>query len=262
MPSREQTALQVEDRPGPHGGVVRTLRLSRPDRRNALSPELLAALGSAVEEIDRSGEVRVAIVAGQGSAFCSGYDLTEPLAGDPPDAAVAQVMARVRACRVPVLARVHGAAFGAGLELAISCDLRVASTEASFCLPPARLGIAYAPDGLARLAELVGTAPARRLVFTGDVLRAADARAVGIVDQLYEPEELDEAVNRLADALASAAPLAVQAMKRTLNALESRLGTSERTRAEDERRACFGSADAAEGLAAFAERRPPRFQGR
>lgn len=253
----------MRDREGPAGGIVRTLILSRPERRNALSPELLDALSVAVTTASREPELRALVITGDGPAFCSGYDLGHPLAGEAPDAPVVRLMAKVRRCPVPIIARVNGAAFGAGLELAASCDVRIAATSATFCLPPAKLGIAYAPDGLARLVSLVGTSAARRLVFTGKVVDSAEAERIGLVDEVAADEaDLDARVERLADALASAAPLAVRAMKRTFNALESTVGAEDRLLAEDDRRVCFSSSDSAEGVAAFRDRRPPRFRGR
>ncbi len=258
-------AILVDDRKRPSGALVRTLTLARPDRRNALDPEHLQLLTSALKDAAATEGVRAVVITGQGTAFCSGYDLGVPLPaqGDAsPDALVVHTMAAVRSCPLPIVARVNGPAFGAGLELAISCDVRVASDQASFCLPPARLGIAYAPDGLARLLALVGTSAARRMVFTAEVVSAKRAEEIRLIDERVDPASLDARVEALADAMADAAPLAVSAMKRTLNALEPRIEGLVREAAESERRACFASVDAVEGLLAFAERRPPVFKGR
>jgi enoyl-CoA hydratase/carnithine racemase len=257
--------ILVDDRPRPGGVLIRTLTLSRPDRRNALDPEHLALLSTRIAEAGAAEAVRALVITGAGTAFCSGYDLSVPLApagGEAPDDPVIRAMAAVRSCPLPVIARVNGAAFGAGLELAISCDVRVVSDAASFCLPPARLGIAYAPEGLARLVALVGTSRARRIVFTGEVLTAAAAGAAGLVDELATAADLDARVEALADAFAGTAPLAVRTMKRTLNALEPRLDVQTRAAFEADRLACFASEDAAEGVRAFAGRRTPVFRGR
>ncbi len=258
-------AVLVDDRPRPCGALVRTVTLARPDRRNALDPEHLQALARALDEAAAAEGVRAIVITGQGTAFCSGYDLGVPLSAQeqtPPDALVVQTMAVVRACPLPVVARVNGPAFGAGLELAISCDVRVASEQASFCLPPARLGIAYAPDGLARLAGLVGTSTARRMVFTAEVVPASRASEIGLVDELVDPAALDARVEAIVSAMADTAPLAVRAMKRTFNALEAKLDGAVRQAAESDRLRCYASEDAAEGLLAFAERRAPLFHGK
>lgn len=262
-------ALLVNDVCRTDGTFIRTLKIARPERRNALDAEHLRLLATALEEAACTPAVRVVVITGEGGAFCSGYDLGTPLTpqhdadpGAAPDELVVRTMALVRACPLPIVARVNGPAFGAGLELAVSCDLRVASTNASFCLPPARLGIAYSSEGLARLASLVGTASARRMTFTAQVLQAHEARRLGLVDELVEPDFLDDAVDALAGRIAEAAPLAVRAMKRTLNALEPKLTEAQRAAAEEARHACYASDDAAEGLRAFREKRPPRFTGR
>lgn len=254
--------LRIHEREAPAGGIIRTLTLVRPERRNALSPELLDELSVAVSGAFREPGLRALVITGEGTAFCSGYDLGHPLAGEAPDAPVVRAMSKVRRCPVPVIARINGAAFGAGLELAASCDLRIATSDATFCLPPARLGIAYAPDGLARLVSLIGTAATRRLVFTGNVIDASEAHRLGLVDELAtDAADLDERVDRVVDRIATSAPLAVSAMKRTLNALEAGLTSEQRGVAEEDRRVCFDSDDAREGIEAFRDRREPRFRG-
>jgi enoyl-CoA hydratase/carnithine racemase len=250
----------VSDRARPHGGLVRTLTLSRPDRRNALDPEHLARLVDAFDAAEADPLVRAVVLQGEGKAFCAGWDLSHPFDPADPDGPVRRAMARVRACALPVVARVEGAAFGAGLELAISADLRVAGPGASFCLPPAKLGIAYAPEGLARLVALVGTAAARRMVFGAGVVDAQEALRIGLVDALSDEPEAH--VARLVDALADTAPLAVRMMKRTLDALEPAMPPDARAAMEPARQALFASQDAAEGLAAMVERRPAKFLGR
>lgn len=256
--------IRIEDRARPHGGLVRTFTLARPDRRNALDPAHLELLTQAIAEAAASADVRVVVITGEGSAFSAGYDLSAPFpTGETaPDTIVVTTMAAVRACALPTIARVQGPAFGAGLELALSCDVRIAKPAASFCLPPAKLGIAYAPEGLARLAAIVGPSTAKRLVFTGEVVSANRALELGLIDELALDGTLDARVTALADAMADTAPLAIRAMKRTFEALEARLDPAARARAELDRLACYSSADAEEGVAAFAEKRAPRFTGR
>ncbi len=258
-------AILVEDRARPHGGLVRTLTIARPDRRNALDHEHFRLLSDAIADAVRADGVRVLVITGQGTAFCAGYDLSTPLNPDSasaPDAIVLQTMTSVRACPLPIIASVNGAAFGAGLELAISCDLRIASDQSSFCLPPARLGIAYAPEGLARLVSIVGTGVARRMVFSCEVVPADRAAAIGLVEEASPPAELGARTAALANAIADAAPLAIAAMKQTFNRLEHALSPADRAEAERERLACYASNDAAEGAAAFAAKRPPVFKKR
>jgi len=249
-------ALEVIDHPLPGDVVVRELRLSRPEKRNALNAAQLSLLHDALRAAAAQPAVRTLLLTGAAPAFCAGYDLDEPFDPDEPDTGVVETMQRLRDCPLPVLAFVDGPAFGAGLELAISADLRIASTSASFCLPPARLGIAYAPRGLARLVSLVGTAGARRLALGGDVVDAGEALSMGLVDRLGDRAE----ALRWAERLAAGAPLAMAHMKATLNALEEAAVPLDVER-EQRRRALFFSTDAIEGREAFRLRRKPRFRG-
>lgn len=256
-------ALRIDDRAALAGGVIRTFRLQRPERRNALSPELLDRLLQVIQESERDPELRGLVFTGEGRAFCSGYDLGHPLAGEAPDFRVVKTMAALRACRIPTLAQINGHTFGAGLELAASCDLRIAVSSAAFGLPPGKLGIAYAPGGLARFESLIGSAALRRLLFTGQSVDAAAALSMGLVDELVpDLERLELRAAELSEQIASMAPLALRAMKRTLNAFEKTLSAEDLEVAEEERRQCFESEDAKEGVAAFLERRAPRFRGK
>jgi enoyl-CoA hydratase/carnithine racemase len=251
--------LLVRDDARALGGALRTITIDRPDKRNALDDEHLAALAAAFSGLDAQ-EVRAVVVTGSGTAFCAGYDLGR--GGAITDAAVMRAMEAVRACAVPVLAVVNGPAFGAGLELALSADTRLAAPGASFCLPSARLGIAYAPRALARLVALVGTGVARRMLFTAEVVPADRALQWGLVEELASPDALPARSLALAESLASLAPLAVRAMKRTFDALEPAPAPGDLVPIEAERLAAFGSDDAREGLAAHLARRPPRYSGR
>ena len=248
-------ALLTTDAPVPAGGVVRTLHLSRPDKRNALNRDQLARLQEALLTAAADDAVRAVLLTGAGKAFCAGYDLDEPFDPAAPDGAVITTMSLLRDLPRPTVAWVHGAAFGAGLELAISADVRVVAPDASFCLPPARLGIAYAEEGLRRLTSLVGTAQARRLALGGVVVDAPEALRIGLGDV---PGDLT-AAEALTVQLATGAPLAVRHMKATLQRIE-RVEASGAAH-ESHRRALFFSADALEGRAAFLERRPPVFRG-
>ena len=249
-------ALEVIDHPLTADVVVRELRLSRPEKRNALNAAQLELMNEALRSAEAQPAVRALLLTGAPPAFCAGYDLDEPFDPDEPDTGVVETMRGLRACPLPVLAFVDGPAFGAGLELAISADLRLASSAASFCLPPARLGIAYAPRGLARLASLIGTAGARRLALGGDVIEAGEALSMGLVDKVGNREE----ALRWAERLAAGAPLAMAHMKATLNAIEEAAVPLD-VDSEQRRRALFFSTDAIDGREAFRLRRKPRFRG-
>ncbi len=256
-------ALLVTDRPGPAGGLLRTVALARPEKRNALDAEHLDGLRDAFEDAGQDGAVRVVVLAATGTAFSAGYDLTQSFEPGAPDALVIETMAAIRRCPRPTIACVQGAAFGAGLELALSCDFRLATAQAFFCLPPAKLGIAYAPEGLARLAAIVGLTRAKDLAFTGRVVAAAEALRLGLIDEvLADAQTLEALARKRADALAETAPNAVSLMKRIFGLLEPALDRADRAAIERERTALFFSDDAAEGLTALATKRPPVFQGK
>ena len=254
--------LRVED-----VGPVRVLTLDNPDRRNALTPALLEALAEAYRP-GAHGAARVFALRGEGHrAFCAGYDLESLAAvggGALPDDLIQEVYAAIEAHPLPTVACVEGAAFGAGFELALACDVRVAAASARFCLPPARLGVVYAPEGLSRLAALVGAGQARRLALTGCVVDGAEAARVGLVEQLV-PNGGDawEAALGVAGIIAAGAPLAVSGMKQVFAALgRGPLSAEASARLRALRREAFNSEDVREGRAAFLEKRPPVFKGR
>ncbi len=248
-------------------GAVRVLTLDHPERRNALTPGLLESLAEAYRP-GNAGGVRAFLLRGAGGrAFCAGYDL-EALSsvgeGALPDDLIQQVYAALEAHPVPTVACVEGAAFGAGFELALACDLRVAAHSARFCLPPARLGVIYAPAGLARLAALVGPGQARRLALTGCVLEPDEAALLGLVEQSV-PAGADPfaAALGLAQSIAAGAPLAISGMKQVFAALaRGPLSEEEEARLRGLRRAAFNSEDVQEGRAAFLQKRAPVFKGR
>jgi enoyl-CoA hydratase/carnithine racemase len=247
--------LIVEER-----GPVRRLTLNRVEHRNALTPELIEMLAAELERVGADPEARVLVLAGAGGTFCAGYDLNLLESPGRPDAGserdrVEGLCARLRAVRIPTVARVDGVASGAGCDLAVSCDVRIASSDARFAMPPARLGILYSPEGIARLAALVGPAVAKELLFTGELVDAERALAIGLANRVVPPERLEAETDAFAERVAANAPLSVAASKRIVD------GAAPEEAAELGR-LVWMSEDAREGPAAFRERRPPRFRGR
>ena len=251
----------------PESGV-RVLTIENEAKRNAVDPALLDEIRVAAEAAEGEG-VRCLVLTGAGSqAFCAGYDLKllQAGAGRPedrlPDDVLQQAALALERAGPPVIAAVNGHAFGAGAELAATCDLRVASGNARIAMPPAKLGIVYAPAGLQRFVELVGVSWTRRLFYTGEVIDARKACEIGLVDELVpEGEALPKALE-LASRIARNAPLAVQGMKRILSLMRRReLPAAAVAEVEALRRASFSSEDAKEGIAAVLERRVPSFKG-
>jgi len=247
-------------------GRVRELCLSRPARLNALHDPMLAALSV---ELDRAAfdGVRALVLRGEGDrAFSAGYDLTAlpaVSAGPLPDAALEATCQKLDALACPVIALVNGHAFGGGLELCARCDLRIGVTGAKLGMPPAKLGIVYAPRGLARFWALLGPSGARRLFLTGEPLTAEQALSLGLLDEVH-PTLAGAAARafELASAMAANAPLAVSGMRRIFGELErSLLGAIDDTALDAIRRQAFGSDDAREGREAFLQKRTPTFTG-
>ncbi len=252
----------VEDR-----GPVRILTLDNPAKRNALDFGSLAELSQACAAAGRD-QVRCLVIRGAGDqAFSAGFDLDAMDAGDGdrPDLAVERAMEALEAVPCPTVAFLNGSAFGGGCELAATCDLRVARAGVSLGMPPARLGVVYAAAGLRRFLALVGPSRTREMFFTGRPVEAEQALTWGLVNRVEPAERAEAEVLALAEQISQNAPLAVQGMKRILRLLEAShergLTEPERLEISDLRTRAFESADLAEGRAAFAERRPPRFRG-
>jgi enoyl-CoA hydratase len=251
-------------------GAVGVATIDRPERRNALDAEMCEQL---VGHLEANGGMRAIVVTGAGSAFCAGADLVtrfDDAEGDPTahgggDAfrpAFERMLDRIVRYQSPVIAAVNGAALGAGMQLAVACDLRVVSHSATLGIPASRLGIMLSASNVARLAQLVGQGAARDLLFTGRTLEFEEARAMGLVHR--GANNALAAALTWASELAKLAPISIAAHKRALNLLADAGGFDHDARAElaPLEAAAFASRDLQEGLAAFAEKRPPVFEGR
>jgi 2-(1,2-epoxy-1,2-dihydrophenyl)acetyl-CoA isomerase len=246
---------------------VGTITLDRPDALNSLEATLKRELLAVLREASRDPAVRVVILTGAGRAFCAGQDLKERLA---PDAAPLDVEVReryipivlaIRRLPKPIIAAVNGVAAGAGAAMAFACDLRIAAEEASFVLAFGRIGLV--PDSGASwfLPRLVGAARAAELLYLSDPLPAAEALRIGLVNRVVPGPSLMAEAEALAARLATGAPLAMALTKRAIDrSLE--VGLVEALDHEASLQGIAGrTADHAEGLAAFVEKRAPRFRG-
>jgi enoyl-CoA hydratase/carnithine racemase len=247
---------------------IATLTLNRPEALNAISRRLATELLASCDSLTRREDVRAVIVAGAGErAFCAGADLKErwSLAPDERAAHTAAIEAAAEALAalpMPTIAAVRGFALAGGAELAIACDLRVAAEDATFGFPEVKIGIFPGAGGALRLPRIVGGGAARDLLFTGRRITAEDAFRLGLVDRLAPADSVVEVATDLAGTIAANAPLAVRAVKRALEVSHG-ARPDEARRAVNKLRAVLDStADYEEGLAAFAERRSPRFTGR
>jgi 2-(1,2-epoxy-1,2-dihydrophenyl)acetyl-CoA isomerase len=251
---------------------VATLTLNRPDRLNALGGSLRDDLHDAITRSAADPDVRVMIVTGAGKGFCAGGDvkaMNEAKEGKRERPFMEKIapgrdrtLLAMRDAPQPIIAAVNGAAAGAGMNLALGCDIRLASTAAKFSQAFVKRGLHPDWGGTYFLPRVVGMAKACELIFTGAVIDAAEALRLGIVSQVLPPEELLPAAQALARAIADGPPIAIRLAKRGLyrNA-ESDLRTAleYETFAQNN---CFETEDATEGIKAFVEKRAPRFKGR
>lgn len=254
-----------------HDGPVATVTLSNPAKKNALNPKLLKELSHAFDGL-ATGDVRCVILRGEGDeAFCAGYDITQIPAGGSGEAQVLlssnpfdDMIRTVESFPAPVIAMLNGFAFGGGLELAIACDIRIASESASFGMTPAKLGIIYRPAGLMRFVNAIGLPATKELFYTARRIGIRRAKEIGLVNRAFPPEELQQVVNEVAREIAGNAPLSIRGTKRILAmCMEFRgLPPGEAEEAEELIRLCMDSEDLAEGKAAFKEKRMAAFKGR
>jgi enoyl-CoA hydratase/carnithine racemase len=249
-------------------GQVATITLDRPEKLNAMDRQMFADLEAAAARAGGDPAVRAVVVTGAGRAFSSGLDVAEFAAmGDP--AAAARVLADVqRAISAfellpkPVVAAVNGLAFGGGLQLAIACDLRLASERAEFASMEMRWAIVPDLGATERLPRLIGLGRAKELIFTGRQVGAAEAQRIGLVNRVVPEPDLATEAAELAGGLAAGPTLALGLAKQALNEAFERSTAQGMEAAGRAQRRTFASADHAEARAAFAERRPPRFSGR
>jgi enoyl-CoA hydratase len=260
------TDLRVEARAG---GVV-VVTLSLPDRRNAMSPGMTESWGRVMAALRGDSGVRAVVVTGEGSAFCSGGDVS--WIGSEPGASVDRLRERmlpfyrtwlaVRELEVPTIAAVNGAAIGAGLALALACDLRYAAEDAKLGMPFTALGMHPGMASTYLVPAVAGLAVAREMLLTGRVVTGAEAAAMGLVNQAFPPEELLTRALSVAAAVAAAAPVATRLTKAAL-AVGAPVSFEAALQWESVAQpVTLATEDLQEGLAAQRERRPARFTGR
>jgi enoyl-CoA hydratase/carnithine racemase len=262
------TGRLLVDEPAP--GVSR-LTISNPAKRGALDRSILEAFVATLA----SSDARCVLITGEDATFSAGYDLAsldaEVSVAVPDEAArlIAQPFAdaldAVAAYRFPTVAALNGHAIGGGLELAISCDLRLASSAIRLGMPPAKLGVVYTHSGIRRFIDTIGAARTRELFLVGDRIDAAEALRWGLVNRVVAAEALSDTAVALAAEIAGNAPLAQTGNKRIINAVldgPAELAAPVERELAQLRLASYRSADFREALRAFAAKRPARFEGR
>ncbi len=252
-------------------GNICTLTINRTERRNSMNPEILLQLGDTLNSLKEEGEVRVVVIRGAGEeAFSSGYDIGRIGNGSgreetaPRRNPLEYGMEAVLAYPYPVIAMIYGYAIGAGLELAVTCDLRLAADTARLGITPAKLGVVYHHPGILKFVNLVGVAQTKELFYTGRLITAQRAEHIGLVDHVLPTQELAKATYDLAREIAENAPLSVSGTKATI----SKLLNYQTLRPEDEaelrklQAQAYASDDLKEGQRAFMEKRKPKFTRR
>lgn len=256
----------LESREGP----IVTLTMNRPDRLNALNNELSTALNDALAGIAADASVHVVILTGAGRAFCAGGDLAVIGAGrakrDETELAPIlrsgmQAVLKLRTMPQPVIAAVNGPAAGAGMNLALAADIRVAVEEAVFGQNFAKVGLFPDYGGTYFLPQLVGPAKAAELFYTGDMIDAQTALRLGIVNHIYPADRFKAGVESLAAKIATGPQIAIRAVKQTIFAREHKALAQALEKEVEHQLKCFHSHDCQEGITAFLEKRPPSFRG-
>jgi enoyl-CoA hydratase len=238
-------------------GEVGTIVFNRPSKHNAMSAEMFTALHNVCLRFELDHRVRVIVLRGAGErAFISGADI-EALSGTG-DASSRAPTVELLPTGKPTVAMIDGFCIGAGMMVALAADIRVASEESVFAIPPAKLGVAYPLDAVERLVGVVGAATATEMLMLGDRYSATDALRMGLVHRVVAASALSRTVDSVVGALASNAPLSLRAAKASVAAS---LDPSRRARAETAIAATWASSDFAEGVEAFATKRAPRFTG-
>lgn len=247
-------------------GRVALVTFNRPDKMNALNLEVRRALFAALAELREDDDVRVVVLTGAGEkAFIAGADIGEFEGMAPVDQYRAMqrgnIFSAMEEFPKPIIAMINGYCLGGGCELSMACDIRVASSRAKLGQPEINLGIIPGGGGTQRLPRLVGEGHAMRLIMTGEMISASEAERIGLVEKVFEPEDLREATLEMARTIASRSPIALQAAKETILAAR-RMPMDEGLKFE---RAWFGllfsTEDMSEGVAAFLSKRPAEFKG-
>jgi enoyl-CoA hydratase/carnithine racemase len=244
-------------------GVVR-VTLNRPERRNALSQAMLAELETAFEKIAADRSAKVLVLAAAGPVFCSGHDLSEMVGRSQEEyeaifAQCTRVMQQIRRLPQPVIARVQGMATAAGCQLAATCDLAVAATEARFATPGVKIGL-FCTTPMVPLVRSVPPKVAMEMLLTGIPITAERALAVGLVNRVVPASELDAAIRELTDAILASSPAVMSQGKRAFYEQIALDEPSAYKKAMCLMTEAAGEHDAQEGISAFLEKRPPRWK--
>ena len=244
-----------------------TVTINNPDYLNSLNSLIINELNFVFDKIALDDNIRVVVITGAGRSFVAGADITEmaqmdEAAGEAFGRRGANLFRKIETLSKPVIAAVNGFALGGGCELAMACDIRIASQKAKFGQPEVSLGITPGFSGTVRLPKLVGSSMAKEMIFTGKIIDANEALRIGLVNSIAEPQELIIKALEMAQMIASNAPVAVRYSKESINnAVECKTETAAELESKLFGR-CFSTEDQKEGMSAFLEKRKASFKNR
>jgi enoyl-CoA hydratase len=254
-------------------GLIATLILNRPEKRNSLNPTMLLKLTEYLNDLSKNDDIRTVVIRGAGDkSFSSGYDITEIPTNIPEE--LQEALKRKNPLEIgleaienypyPVIAMIDGHAYGGGCEMAITCDIRIASDVSKMGVPPSRIGLIYQPSGMQRFINVIGLANTKELYFTGRFYAIERAKEMGLVNYVVPQSELHSFTYDLAEEIATNAPLSLKGHKHIFRQLYHYQGIRKEDQPEIEKMIfdAFNSEDIKEGATAFFQKRKAQFKGR
>jgi enoyl-CoA hydratase len=249
---------------------ILTISFNRPEKRNLVTPEMLDNLRDTLNKVEIQNEIRCVIIRGEGhKAFSSGYDINsigdnDMIKNHEGNNHLPQAARSIEDFPCPVIALINGHAFGAGLELAISCDYRVCVDSAKLGMPPAKLGVLYSFTGIRKFLNLIGSGYTKEMFLIGNPFDAEKAEKVGMVNIVKSKDEIEKYTYNLAKEISENAPLSMKTMKYTINKWQQNQNLADQENKEliNMILEVQNSSDYKEGLKAFTEKRKPRFSGK
>ena len=250
-------------------GHLSRIVIDNQTKRNAMTFDMWSCFGDEVERLEQDANIRALILSGGGDkAFMSGADISEFDRLRSSDEGVARYNDAVERAELglyrlmkPSIAKIKGVCVGGGVGIAVCCDIRIATPDARFAIPAAKLGLGYGHDGVQRLCDLIGPSHAADIFFTGRLIGAEEARDRGLVNAIVKAEDIDVYVDDYAEAIVANAPLSIKASKAAIRAWSDSLPELSAAKLEEMVEACFQSNDYAAGRKAFAEKKTPKFNG-
>lgn len=248
--------------------TVCTLTFNRPEKRNLLTPAILTQLSSELKRLEQEDKVRCVVLRGSGDkAFSSGYDISaigesDMIKHHEGDHPLGKALRAIESFPYPVIAMMNGHAFGAGLEVAATCDIRIAVDNCLFGMPPAKLGVVYSYSGLRKFLDLIGPGYTKELFLVGRPVSSERALEIGLVNFMVSREDIQEFAYEMANEIAENAPLSLRTLKESINALQKRpISSEDEMTIRQMTLEVQNSQDYKEGQKAFAEKRKPEFKG-